>query len=247
MVPRPPSHSGLARALPGDLRAHGRRDADAGRAGPGGGRVRRGPRGRRRRLRRGAVRPRAARRGRPGAGRRGGGGARRVPGGHGAARPSGAGGSGSAACSPPCGTPRGRGRSPSWPCATATSGVVGFDIAGAEAGLPAHPPPGRVRVRAPAERALHDPRRRGVRAAVDLGGVAVVRRRPARATASASSTTSRSVPTASPATGPARRLRAGQADPAGDVPDVQRAHRRGEVARRSPDRAARRSCASGSR
>ena len=47
-----------------------------------------------------------------------------------------AGGSGSAACSPRCGTPRGRGRSPSWPCATAISGVVGFDIAGAEAGFP---------------------------------------------------------------------------------------------------------------
>ena len=47
-------------------------------------------------------------------------------------------------------------------------------------GLPAHPPSRRVRVRPPAERARHHPRRRGVRAAVDLGGDPVVRRAPAR-------------------------------------------------------------------
>ncbi len=46
--------------------------------------------------------------------------------------------------------------------------------------LPAHPAPGRVRVPAPRELPLHDPRRRGVRAAVDLGGDPVVRHRPAR-------------------------------------------------------------------
>ena len=44
--------------------------------------------------------------------------------------------SGSARCSPRCGTPPARWRSPSWRCATATTGVVGFDIAGAEAGFP---------------------------------------------------------------------------------------------------------------
>ena len=46
--------------------------------------------------------------------------------------------------------------------------------------LPAHPAPGRLRVPAAGERALHDPRRRGVRAALDLAGPAVVRGRPAR-------------------------------------------------------------------
>ena len=60
------------------------------------------------------------------------------------------------------------------------SGVVGFDIAGAEAGLPAHPAPGRLRVPEAREQPLHHPRRRGLRPAVDLAGAAVVRRRPAR-------------------------------------------------------------------
>ena len=46
--------------------------------------------------------------------------------------------------------------------------------------LPAHPPPRRVPVRAARELPRHDPRRRGVRAAVDLGGAAVVRRRAPR-------------------------------------------------------------------
>ena len=44
--------------------------------------------------------------------------------------------SGSARCSPRCGTRPARWRSPSWRSATATTGVVGFDIAGAEAGYP---------------------------------------------------------------------------------------------------------------
>ena len=39
-------------------------------------------------------------------------------------------------CSPRCGTRPARWRSPSWSCGTATTGVVGFDIAGAEAGFP---------------------------------------------------------------------------------------------------------------
>ena len=46
--------------------------------------------------------------------------------------------------------------------------------------LPAHPAPRRVRVPPARERPLHHPRRRGVRAAVDLAGDPVVRRRPAR-------------------------------------------------------------------
>ena len=57
-------------------------------------------------------------------------------------------------------------------------------------GLPAHPAPGRVRVPAAGELPLHHPRRRGVRAAVDLAGDPVVRRGPARATGCGSSTTS---------------------------------------------------------
>ena len=48
-------------------------------------------------------------------------------------------------------------------------------------GLPAHPAPGRVRIPAAGELPLHHPRRRGVRAAVDLAGDPVVRRGPARA------------------------------------------------------------------
>ena len=38
-------------------------------------------------------------------------------------------------------------------------GVGGFDIAGAEAGFPPTPSPRRLRVPAPRERPLHDPRR----------------------------------------------------------------------------------------
>ena len=59
--------------------------------------------------------------------------------------------------------------------------VAGFDIAGAEAGFPAHQASGRLRVPAPGERAFHHPCRRGVRVAVDLGGPAVVRCGSARA------------------------------------------------------------------
>ena len=47
-------------------------------------------------------------------------------------------------------------------------------------GLPAHPAPRRLRVPPARELPLHHPRRRGLRAAVDLGGDPVVRRRPAR-------------------------------------------------------------------
>ena len=145
-------------------------------------RVRRGPRRRRGRLRRGPLRPRAARRRASSRSSRS---SRRCrtgfAAGAGAARPRPATRSGSARCSRPCGTRPARGRSPSWRCAYRDDGVVGFDIAGAEAGFPPDPAPGRLRVPAPGERPLHHPRRRGVRAAVDLGGDPVVRRRPARA------------------------------------------------------------------
>ena len=116
-------------------------------------------------------------------------------------------------------------------------GVVGFDIAGRRGRLPAEPPPGRVPAHAARERPLHDPRRRGLRAAVDLGGAAGVQRRPAR-----------------PRRAHRRRhlgrhrrhgdarppgaVRPRQAHPARDVPVEQRADRRGRLDRRAPDRAA---------
>ena len=53
------------------------------------------------------------------------------------------------------------------------AGVVGFDIAGPGGGLSADPPPRRVRLHPPRELPHHDPRRRVVRAAVDLGGAPV--------------------------------------------------------------------------
>ena len=126
--------SGLAGALPRDLRPHRRGDADRGRAAPGGPRVRRGPRRRRRRLRRGALRARAARRDRAVARRRSSPPCRR----------------GSTRASPAAGRPDRRApaahrdappgplaaRSPSWPSRWRDRGVAGFDIAGAEAGFP---------------------------------------------------------------------------------------------------------------
>ena len=117
------------------------------------------------------------------------------------------------------------------------AGVVGFDIAGPEAGYRADPPPRRVRVRPPRELPHHDPRRRVVRAAVDLGGAPVVRRRAPRPRR----------PDRRRHHGPRRRLvelgrpggvRARPARPARDVPDLERPHRRRAVDRRAPDRPA---------
>ena len=59
-------------------------------------------------------------------------------------------------------------------------GVVGLRHRRRRGGPPADPAPGRLRVPPAGERPLHDPRRRGLRAAVDLAGHPVVRRRPAR-------------------------------------------------------------------
>ena len=59
-------------------------------------------------------------------------------------------------------------------------GVVGLRHRRRRGGLPADPSPRRVPVRRAGELPHHDPRRRGVRPAVDLGGAAVVRRRAAR-------------------------------------------------------------------
>ncbi len=217
----------------------------AGRAGPGGRRVRGGPGRRRRRLRGGAVRPRAARRARawsstPSSRRcwRASGSARRAP-------PS-AGRRIRVGCLLTAMRHAARSREIAELAVRYRDlGVVGFDIAGAEAGFPPtrHLDAFEYLRQQNAHFTIHAGEAFGLPSiwealqwcgADRLGhGVRIVdditrrrrRHRPA---------------------GPARRLRAGQADPAGDVPDVQRAHRRGEVARRPPDRAARRSCASGS-
>ena len=130
--------SRLAGALPRDVRPHRRGDADAAtRCVRVAARVRRGPGRRRRRVRRGALRAgaaprrrawrcdevveavqrRASARARRGAPRR----ARR---------------SGSARCSPRCGTRPARARSPSWRCATATTASSASTSPGAEAGYP---------------------------------------------------------------------------------------------------------------
>ena len=103
--------------------------------------------------------------------------------------------------------------------------------------LPAHPAPRRLRVPPARERPLHHPRRRGLRPAVDLAGDPVVRRRPARprrADHRRHHRRRRRVRRARPAGG----LRPRQADPAGDVPELQHPDRRGGVDRRAPDRAA---------
>ena len=146
-------------------------------AHPGRPRVRRGPRRRRRGVRRGPLRARAARRRRadPRRGRRG--------------RPGRASTRATAAARRPD-------RGPPAADRDAAPGPVDGDrraggrLARPRRGrlrhrrrrgrLPAHPAPRRVRVPPARERPLHHPRRRGVRAAVDLAGDPVVRRRPAR-------------------------------------------------------------------
>ena len=102
-------------------------------------------------------------------------------------------------------------------------------------GLPADPPPRRVRVRPPAERARHDPRRRGVRAAVDLGGDPVVRGAPAGPRRADRRRHHPRRARRAPAR-PAGRVRPRHPDPAGDVPDVERPHGCRVVDRRPPDR-----------
>ncbi len=70
------------------------------------------------------------------------------------------------------------------------AGVVGFDVAGPEKGYPADPLPRRLRVHPARELPHHHPRRRVVRAAVDLGGASSSRAPSDSATACGSSTTS---------------------------------------------------------
>ena len=125
------------------------------------------------------------------------------------------------------------------------AGVVGFDIAGAEAGLPADPPPRRLPVRHAGELPHDDPRRRGVRPAEHLGGRAVVRRRAPRPRRAHRRRHHR--PARQRAARPPRRLRPRHAHPARAVPDVERQHR--ACRRRSPSTRSRCSagCASASR
>ena len=141
--------------------------------------VRPGPRRRRRGLRRGPLRPRAARgRGHGAAGGRRGG-QRRVP-------------RGASGCAAAAGTPIRVGALLTAMRHAARSmeiaelavryrddGVVGLRHRRCRGRLPADPAPGRVRVPPARERPLHDPRGRGLRAALDLAGDPVVRRRPA--------------------------------------------------------------------
>ena len=187
-------------------------------------------------LRRGPVRARAARRGgadpRPGRGR----GAVRVRPGS-ARRPRTGTGSGSARCSPRCGQRLLDGDRRAGD-RFRDVGVVGFDIAGAEAG---HPPPGTwTRSSTCSGRTRTSPSTPVRRSGCPRSAGAAVVRCGRLGQGFGSSTTSPSPRTARRAgyLRPAGRVRPGQADPAGAVPVLQRADRRGQVDRRAPDRAA---------
>ena len=113
-------------------------------------------------------------------------------------------------------------------------------------GLPPDPPPRRVRLRPPRELPHHDPRRRVVRAAVDLGGAPVLRRRaprPRRPDRRRHHGPRRRHGRARPAGG----LRPRPPRPARDVPDLERPHRRRAVDRASTRSTCSAGCASGSR
>ena len=228
----------LAGALPRDVRSTPSRVMQtATRSVRVAARVRRGPRGRRRGLRRGPLRARAAPRRRPDPRRGRRGGARRVPRGRAARRGGRAPDPGRRAASPRCGTRPARARSPSWRCGYRDRGVVGFDIAGAEAGFPPtrHLDAFEYLRRENFHFTIHageafglpsiweamqwcgaDRLGHGVRIIddilVDSDGEVTLGRLAA--------------------------VRARQADPAGDVPVVEPADRRGGVDRRTPDRPA---------
>ena len=108
---------------------------------------------------------------------------------------------------------------------------------GPEAGYPADAPPRRLPPDPARELPRHDPRRRGLRAALDLGGAPVVRRRAARPRRPDRRRHHGPAGRLARAR-PARRARARPARPARDVPDLERPHRRGGVDRRAPDRPA---------
>ena len=103
--------------------------------------------------------------------------------------------------------------------------------------LSADPLPGRVQPHPPGQLPSDDPRRRGVRAAVDLGGAAVVRRtstRPRRAHRRRHQRRRRR----GADDGPPRDVRARPARAARDVPDLECPHRRRGVDRGTSDRPA---------
>ncbi len=110
----------VARAVPRDIRPHGRGHADAGGDRPGRRRVRRGPGRGRRRLRRGPLRPRAVDGGRDEPRRRGRGGDSPASGSGWSGPRRRAGRSSSARWRPRCARRTGRSRSPSWRCVIAT-------------------------------------------------------------------------------------------------------------------------------
>ena len=100
------------------------------------------------------------------------------------------------------------------------AGVVGFDIAGPEEGYPPTRHLDAFEHDPPRELPHHDPRRRGVRPAVDLGGAPVLRRRaarPRRAHRRRHHGPRRRVRRARPA----GRVRPRPARPARDVPDAR--------------------------
>ena len=233
---------GIAGALPGDLRPHGRGDADRGQPAPGGPGVRRGPGRRRRRVRRGALGSGAAPRRRPQPGPRR---SRRCGTGWPRAWRRAA-GRGQHDRGPAAGhldaalwnRPR---RSPSWPSTYRDQGVAGFDIAGAEAGFPPDPVPARLRLPA-AQNAVYT-----IHAGEAFGLPRSGRRcssaaRTGSATACGSSTTSPAATDGEPDARSAGQLRPRPAGPAGDVPDLQRADRCRGLDRRAPDRDAATSC-----
>ena len=120
------------------------------------------------------------------------------------------------------------------------AGVVGFDIAGSESGSPPDPAPRRVPVHRRGQPPHHDPRRRGLRPAVDLGGGAALRRRTPRPRR-ADRRRHRPSPRRQGRARPPGQLRPRPPGPARDVPDVQRQHRRGPP----PSPITRSTCSSG--
>ena len=118
------------------------------------------------------------------------------------------------------------------------AGVVGFDIAGPEAGYRADPPPRRVRATSAARTSTSrstPASRSGCRRSGRRSSSAAPS---AWATASGSWTTSPSATTASVELGRLAAFVRDRRVPARDVPDLQRPHRRRGVDRRAPDRPA---------
>ena len=212
--------------VPGDVRAHGRRDADARVIDPRRARVRGGPGRRRHRLRRGAVRTGAASGAGHDVGRRGRGGAGRVPAGERGTTDQ---GPDAAHRDADGGAEPGDRRSRR---ALARPGRLRVRHRRRGGGLPPHATPRRVRAHPRGELPPDDPRGRGVRTPLDLGGPAALRRGTPRPRG----------PHRRRHRGRARRLgppgtaRGDGARPSrslGAVSDVQRAFRRGGVASRS--------------